>query len=259
MLIQLYTMDEEAQGAFELISEVGERVEDRGPSEATEQDGGAEARVKLHPLNSSRLTLDVYNAVARQMGLPPSETREGTLQQIEESLREEDYEPLSIQVRVTKKEGYYPMVELLDAAGVMLRVDVFPEDREPGAQDRADGDGRPDRARNQTDLEAQLQEAETQNKRLTTEVSKLEEDLGRAQERIRELWDLQCRQVREADCQLAAAEAEIAQLKAQLAGRSPSPAPSSRVASVASTPSSRPPPRRGKAPPVESFSGEDDS
>ena len=74
---------------------------------------------------------------------------------------------------------------------------------------------------NQVDPETLLQEAETQNQRLGKEVRRLEIELGLAQECIKGLWDDQCKQLEESDCQLAATEAEIAWLRRQLTGGKP--------------------------------------
>ena len=71
-----------------------------------EQNGGPEleAMVRPHPLNSRRLTREVYQAIARQMDLPTTGTRDETLEMIEGRLEEEGYEPRNVQVRVTETE-----------------------------------------------------------------------------------------------------------------------------------------------------------
>ena len=110
---------------------------------------------------------------------------------------------------MTETEGYYCPVELVDAEGVVLRVEVAPKDRElePEALEEAQGDspGESDETGDQVDTETLLQEAEIRNQSLREEVSRLEFELGRAQERIKGLWDEQCKQLEESGCQLAAA------------------------------------------------------
>ena len=119
-------------------------------------------------------------------------------------LKEEGYKPRF------EVKGYYPLVKLVDGKRVVLRVEVALKDKElePEALEDARGDspGEYDETGGQVDPETLLKEAETRNQRLGEEVRRL---------CIKGLWDDQCKQLEESDCQLAAAEAEIAWLRRQ--------------------------------------------
>ena len=92
----------------------------------------------------------------------------------------------------------------------------------------------------------------------------LKEQLEKEKVRYRQLWNLNCAQLAEFDEALSAKEAEVKELQEQVRGlvpgrllpRDPSPAVSSEsdVGEAVSRGSTQ---RRGRAPPVEMFSGED--
>ena len=129
------------------------------------------------------------------------------------------------------------------------------------------------------EAQAQLTEAQARNETLTREVGELTVKLERANSRVRELWSDQCTLSVEYDKQLVEAELEIERLRSQLAGRPTSVAEtgsvttlpySSTVPRVDRQPLPRGPvtrglvtrdpvQRRGKAPPVEPFSGESEA
>ena len=138
-----------------------------------------------------------------------------------------------------------------------------------------------------------IEELETRNEELTEEVSclgeevsKLSEKLERETERVSEMWKLNCAQVASFDEAVVAKDAEIEQLKLKISGleaRTVGGAPVSLTVPVTRPPISVPRPsltrfaasgsvatesapiplgaptsaRRGKAPPVNEFSGED--
>ena len=80
---QPYTMAEEAPGAWNA------NPKDREHREVllalAEQNGRPEPEVivRLHPLNSRRITREVYQTMARQMNLPTRGTRDEALQMVE--------------------------------------------------------------------------------------------------------------------------------------------------------------------------------
>lgn len=117
---------------------------------------------------------------------------------------------------------------------------------------------------------AQLTEAEARNEALTREVSELTIQLNRANLRVKELWGQQCVLLEQSDRQLAEAETELERLRGELAGTStrrgvrstiPASVPVSTTSTVPRTGhhSRGGAQRRGKAPPVESFSGENEA
>lgn len=109
-------------------------------------------------------------------------------------------------------------------------------------------------------LEEQLEEYKP-DYMFRDEVSKVKEELGAAKERVKQLWKMSCEQVKMYDQSLSKKDDEITRSKEQLdRSRSPRssvrdhlsepdldlPCPSSPVRTV----------RRGKAPPVDLFTGE---
>ena len=147
----------------------------------------------------------------------------GTQQMIEGKLEEEGYQPRNVQVRITEEEGYYSKIELLDSEGLEV-VNHREEEESPEASgDESDHSSVGSARAGDQDLESRLQEAEARNEELTREMSKIRVELGEANECIKELWEQQCAQLVEADCQLVEAEAEIALLRRQLARSTPCP------------------------------------
>jgi hypothetical protein len=158
------------------------------------------------------------------------------------------------------------------------------DDGREGAADEEDG-GRLPGARSGTGREAEL-EAEVDrltgdNASLRTEVSELKEKVEEGRRKYKSLWRESCEQLREYDDVIAEKEAEIRELKARMAtlgARDSGPGsghasphmlsrgahePDTSDGSIR-TASSSPPPgsasssqRRGKAPPIDPFDGED--
>ena len=111
------------------------------------------------------------------------------------------------------------------------------------------------------ELRAALCEAREREASRDLEIVGLQQQLGREKERYKKLWSLNCAQLAEFDGAISAKDEEIEQLKsrfrstgdeASLRGESPPKTPSE-----GETEGVLPTQRRGRAPPVEMFSGED--
>ena len=119
--------------------------------------------------------------------------------------------------------------------------------------------------RRTADLEEKLAEHEAaEGHGEPGEVEKLKVDLKVAKEKAKQMWKFSCSQSREQEEQIAALEAEIALLKAtksremSSAGSPSLSVPlSGRSSPVEPDPVPVRPSRRGKAPPVDAFTGED--
>ena len=234
-------------------------------------------RSKLLPLNSRRLATDVIKRVAVELGLPGTASRADTLPMIEGKLVEREQEPSNVQVRLTEEEGTLRVIELVNEEGPFLRVEIGPEDRPEspptvtedvaGGADRGTEGGPEGTLGDQLrEAQAKLTEAQARNEALTKEVGELTVKLERANARVKKLWSDQCALSVESDRQLVEAELEIERLRNQPASRSASvaetggemtPPHTSTVPRVNGRPTTRSSvQRRGKAPPVEPFSGE---
>ena len=92
-------------------------------------------------------------------------------------------------------------------------------------------------------------------------VEKLKTDLREAKDKAKQMWKLSCSQSREQEEQIPALEAELAILKASKSKEtsSASSSLSGRSSPIIPEPETVPvrPTRRGKAPPVDPFTGED--
>ncbi len=158
-------------------------------------------------------------------------------------------------------------IELLGAGGAFLRIEVEPEEQDEDGHSEVEG------GELEATLEAtlaQLTEAEARNEALTREISEFTIQLNRANLRVKELWGQQCVLLEQSDRQLAEAETELERLRGELAGTStrrgvrstiPASVPVSTTSTVPRTGhhSRGGAQRRGKAPPVESFSGENEA
>ena len=159
---------------------------------------------------------------------------------IEGKLTEEDRDPLRTQVVLHEVEGG-TLVCLQDESGVFREI-------EPPELDNPEDP--------QTSLEREEEDKdETESEvvaMLRAEIAQLRTELERQKAKTRDLWKVNCEQLAEMDGSLVEKDEEISRL------RRSSPSDTSEATSVegGSTPvSSRV--RRGKAPPVDPFTGED--
>ena len=215
-------------------------------------------RGKLYPLNSSRLATDVIKRIAVELELPGTASRADTYPMLEGKLEDLGREPRNVQVRVTVEEDSSQSIELVDAEGAFMRVEI---PAEGGSDAGSETGGEP---RDGGDLRTELDEAHSLNEHLRREVSELKIQLNKANTRIKELWGQQCTLLAESDKQLAEAEAEIEHLRTAGSGSSPGLARERESSTVPSTVTSERPSRssahrRGKAPPVEPFTGENEA
>ena len=244
------------------------------------------------PLSSKRLTAPVLKAIVTMLGLPATGSKEETLQMIEGKLGDEGHEAPNVQVAIVATEDPQILnLSLLAAEGTFLECALRRvEDTGPDgphmegprdAEDREVPEGGDDHA-------PTLEEVQGQNRLLKEEVSAMNTKLESVNSRVKELWKANCSLAREFEEIVQAKDDEIAELKRQLAAKSTVTTPlrasapvfvsgrvsvseSGSVGDVAGdlheTPTDDSFPvttvatgvRRGKAPPVDSFSGEDES
>lgn len=234
------------------------------------------------PLNSKRLTAAHVQQLARTLELPTTASSDDIRQMIDGKLTEMGHEPPNVQVVVQREvEGGRAYLYLQDASGVFLESEPDPEPSAHGTEKEAEtGEEEADEVET---LKQALDEATEKNAALASEVSSLREGLQKQKDRVKELWKLNCEQLAEYDSIIAAKDVEISSLRARVeeltmhehapGGESPATTgvrlvdppddtsphrgPRDRMSPDPRPPGPRPPiPRRGKAPPVDSFTGE---
>ena len=216
------------------------------------------------PLNSKKLTGVLLKQLARGLEIPTSSSGDDLRTLIEGKLGEMGHDPRNTQAVLQEAETGIN-ISLQDAEGVFLTVK--PITVELGGLDDPPGETADEASAESVDeLRAALREAKEQQAARELEVTKLHEQLEKEKERYRKLWSLNCAQLAEFDSAVSAKDEEIDQLKVRLRSAS------------SEEPGSLPPPetlslspvysdeeteehvrshRRGRAPPVEMFSGED--
>ena len=197
------------------------------------------------PLNSRRLTAPLLRQIAAGLGVPSTASQGDLLPMIEGKLTEEDRDPLRTQVVLREVEGG-TLVCLQDESGVFREI-------EPPELDNPEDP--------QTSSERE-EEDETESEVVATlraEIAQLRTELERQKAKTRDLWRVNCEQLAEMDGSLVEKDEEISRLKDEVARlRRSSPSDTSETTSVegGTTPASSRV-RRGKAPPVDPFTGED--
>ena len=253
---------------------------------------GLQAAVRPLPLNSKRLTNVYVQTIARAMELTTKGSVAETRQMIEGQLSEIGREPMNVQVAIGEDESGAEFVSLMDVSGVFLGPVsiVHPREEESGGggaetQEEHEG-GESGDGNSVSHLAEALADSKACNERLVAEVSHLSGELARVKSRVDEMWKINCAQVVAFDETITAKDAEIERLSARVAeleaglARAPEldparlvhPPPSTRHIPVFAPPSDRPAAetavpvgvpmtptsrRRGKAPPIGEFSGED--
>ena len=247
---------------------------------------------RLLPLNSRRLTTVQLKKIAEGLGLPTTGSSDETRQLIEGKLAE-GHEVHNVQVVVNETTTMSVTLSLMDEGGVFLNVDPFQREVKESPENEetlrmlADAEQRSlelqkelDEAQQMLNKEkertAQLTEELSSATTGTTEVTELQAKLKAAQDKAKRVWHLNCAQSREQEELLAAKDDRISTLEAELrrlkAASRASPYSGSRASSPDGSGSGRSSPvlpetstasvqprrvRRGKAPPVDPFTGED--
>ena len=224
------------------------------------------------PLNSRRLTAGQLRRLAMALEVPSSGNPADTRLIIEGKLAEMGRQPRNVQVVL---EGGSPTagLSLRDETGIFVTVDpeVLSEavhDREPTERDneetRQSLSEEEDNEESVESLKVALEEANQQKEALQEEVQTLRQELAASKARITELWKLSCSQVQEYDQIIAAKDDEIAELRALDTGAVRDP-PTTDTLNISTTTEgtthsvgqAAKESRRGKAPPVDIFTGED--
>ena len=193
------------------------------------------------PLNSKRLTASLLRQLAGGQGIPTSASQGDLRPMVEAKLTEDGRDPLHTQVVLTG--GTH--ISLQDESGVFHEVELEP----PEVENPLSSDSE-EKSESETVLE------------LRSEIAQLKMELEEQKAKTRDMWRLNCEQLSELDCSLTEKDEEITRLRnevSRLQGSSHSDA--SETASQASAESGGVPhssrTRRGEAPPVDSFTGED--
>ena len=247
-------------------------------------DGRVALAGKLLPLNSRRLTAAHLRHIAGAMGLPSTGSADEVRQLIEGKLGDER-EVRNVQVVLEESSFLSVKLSLTDGEGVFLEADSLQKPLDASV-DSAELERKLGEATAQnTDLTAELvklqgaltaQEEETarlqeelRTKSDSEEVKKLKNDLQKQKEKSKQQWQMSCHQAAEQEELLAEKDREIEELKNKLASSSRgSPTPPSHSdldddpplvppGDSHSLTVHEPPRRRGKAPPIDQYTGED--
>ena len=217
------------------------------------------------PLHSKKMTGPLLQRLGRGLEDPDTAPPDELRQAIRDKLVEMGRDPKTVQVRLQEMtQGM--RIGLQDAGGIFL--DLAPEDPE----DHPDRDHTEESESGNAEVDLEtvrktLKEVSEQKGTLEAEVSSLQVALAGERERVKELWKANCMQLSEFDAALTAKDEEIERLREQLArsysrshSRSHSPSRSSILhESSGEEDITRPVrsvgQRRGKAPPVDAFTG----
>ena len=222
-------------------------------------------RARVHvPLNSKRLTAGQLRRLAVALGVPSSGSPADVRLIIEGKLTELGREPQNVQV-VMEEGTPTAGLRLQDESGTFVTVEAeeptHPEElvEEPvvetdGLQEDNDED-------DISSLRQALEEVTLQKQTLEEEVEGLKQELGNSRSRITELWKMSCTQVQEYDRIVAAKDDEITKLRSQISNLSRSSLSEVQNTSFTSVEMTSvgqvaKEPRRGRAPPIDTFSGE---
>ena len=215
-----------------------------------ESDSGRRG-VRTMPLNSRRLTAPLLRQLAGGLGVPTTASRGDLYPMIEGKLTEAGRDPLRTQV-VLREVDRGIHLSLQDETGVFSEFEPpQPEDLPP--PDSSGGEGGEESEPEVPELVVELR----------AEVAQLKMELEVQKTRTKDTWKLSCEQLAEMDNELSEKDEEIGRLREELARlrrRSPSAGSEMSEHSVddgGGPPTSRSRFRRGKAPPVDAFTGED--
>lgn len=217
------------------------------------------------PLNSRRLTIAQIKRIGAALELPVSASTDEIRMMIEGRLTEDGREPRNVHVYLFEDSS----IKLLDESGVFLTV-TPPKDKDDETEsDSVRGSVEREDNRDQ-ELVEKLQKVEEVVGNLTEEVETLKKQLERQKLRTLDMWKINSAQLQQHDSEMYEKEEEIVLLKRQLEELGYSrglthPTPRATADGVlthtVSTHTMGGPgehkSRRGKAPPVDPFTGED--
>lgn len=247
------------------------------------------------PLNSKRLTGQCVKRIGHALGVPTAASTAEVLQMIEAKLVEDDHEPRNVLVVLDSLTPSSRIV-LEDSSGEFLEIEPDEEPEERGAggeQELGEGEGEEDDPSDTMDsLRLALSAVQEENGALRTEVSNLNSRLCEEKDRYKALWKINCESTIQYDLFLSEKEHEISRLRNRIleleggsdprrviprggatpvdersnsdlggAGNEDASSRSSENSSHVTREGSKPKPvaRRGKAPPVDPFTGENPS
>ena len=219
-----------------------------------------QVQVRL-PLNSSRITAGQLRRLSTVLGITSSGSINDLRLIIQDSISHLGHEPRNVQVVF---DEYYSSAafELWDESGKFLTVPPVDVEHSPAGDEQHEesGDERP--AEETSELETLRQsvvDITRERDTLCDELETVRHELELEKARIKELWRMSCGQVAEHDTMIVSKDEEIARLKAQLVdqrhGRTP--VSSDEDAPLSSEPLQPREVRRGRAPPIDTFTGED--
>ena len=216
------------------------------------------------PLNSRKLTGSYARAIARALGLPTDATREDTLLMIVGKVEEGGRQQNNIQVEVDDRKVY-----LHDAEGVFLEAELDQNETDAlplgveagslsiqGSQVSLTSTG-PTTQELQQEIQQQREEVE----RLQREVERQRQEIEKHKAKTRQLWSRNCQLL----AVIEGKEEEISTLREQGSTSQPptgkhnpeSPLSADRIQHESMAITANVKSRKGRAPPVEPFSGED--
>jgi hypothetical protein len=229
------------------------------------------------PLNSRKLTISIVKAIAQALSLPGTGSKEETLLMIEGKLAEDGCEPQNVQIMITGREGTTDVLdmELIGEDGPFLSIvlqRVTTRNAPQGVLDEEPGDFEGEGGHERDNPSSELQVVREENDLLKQRLSEMQAQLDKVTERMKSLWRANCSLAREFEGAISDKDAEIEHLKQQLVDTQ-GEALSIPDPTVVSNPSVVGVPqsvtllreqkstnnRRGKAPPVDPFNGEDEA
>ena len=210
---------------------------------------------KLLPLNSRRLTTYQLKKIAEGLGLPTTGSADETRQLIEGKL-EEGHDVHNVQVVVQEATTVNVTLSLMDEEGVFLNVDQFQRAvkdsseseemleklanaEQKGVELRMELDQTRDLLAKEQEKSSKLAEELSSAKTATTapgEIAELQSKLKAAQEKVKQVWRLNCAQSQEQEELLATKDDRITTLEAEIKRLKAAPRASPRSGSGASSP-----------------------
>ena len=214
----------------------------------------------------------------RALEVPTNGSVAETRQMVERRLSDEGREPANVQVQIQERDGA-EYVLLADVDGVFLGPEAVRPVRESeygeeGSRVETTDDCLTEAGIELSTLEEEIAKLRTHNATLETQVSYLSDNLDREKGRVNEIWRVNCARVAlfdetiaDKDAQIERISARISELEARTGRVEPAavadppldstPVSSMPVGRFRVTGSAPVAARRGKAPPVPVFSGED--